>query len=115
VIEQIGDGAIEIAVSVPLVLEYEAVLLRHLSPTQKRADVATFVDFLCRIAHPQEVFYLWRPLSPDANDDMVAEVAVAGSADVIVTHNARDFAAVRRFGIDVTSPGESLLTLSRKK
>lgn len=72
------------------------------------------VDFLCSIAHQQAIFFLWRPLLRDANDDMVAEVAVAGDASAIITHNVRDFDAVARFGVRVLAPAQFLLQLSRR-
>jgi predicted nucleic acid-binding protein len=76
-LEHLRDGAFDIAVSVPLVLEYESVLLRHLTAGRRKADVVALVDFLCSIARQQSIFFLWRPLLRDADDDMVAEVAVA--------------------------------------
>ncbi|HEX7672190.1 MAG TPA: PIN domain-containing protein [Polyangiaceae bacterium] len=75
------EGEFEIAVSVPLVVEYESALLRHLSGPQTEQDVTAVVDYLCLVARKQEVFFLWRPLLRDPNDDMVAELAgpAAGS------------------------------------
>lgn len=104
----------EIAVSVPLVVEYESALLRHLSPGQRAADVATFVDYLCLVAHKQDIFFLWRPLLRDPNDDMVAELAVASRSDAIITHNVKDFAAAAKFGVRVLAPGQFLVHLVRR-
>ena len=36
------------------------------------------------------VFYLWRPNLPDEGDNHLVELAVAGAAATIVTHNVRD-------------------------
>ena len=82
--ERLRDDEFEIAVSVPLVLEYEAVLLRHLVAGLSRDNVEAFVDYLCARGHKQTVFYLWRPLLNDPGDDTVAEVAVAAACDAIV-------------------------------
>ena len=38
-----------------------------------------------------EVYYLWRPNLRDDADNHLIELAVAGSADMIVTNNVRDF------------------------
>jgi predicted nucleic acid-binding protein len=113
-LEHLRDGSFDIAVSVPLVFEYEAVLLRHLTATQRKADVLALIDYLCSVAHQQPIFFLWRPLLRDANDDMVAEAAVASSASAIVTHNVRDFDAVTRFGVRVLAPAQFLLQLPRR-
>ena len=55
--------------SVPLVVEYESALLRNMSPGQRPSHVTAFVDYLCLVAHKQDVFFLWRPLLNDPNDE----------------------------------------------
>ncbi|MGE5483338.1 MAG: putative toxin-antitoxin system toxin component, PIN family [Bacteroidota bacterium] len=45
---------------------------------------------------------------PDPDDVMFVEVAVAGSADAIVTGNKNHFPADRYYGIPVASPAEFL-------
>ena len=37
------------------------------------------------------VFFLWRPNLPDEGDNHLVELAVAGTATSLVTHNVRDF------------------------
>lgn len=108
------DEKFEIAVTVPLVVEYESALLRHLSRGQRRSDVTAVIDFLCLVAHKQDVFFLWRPLLRDPNDDMVAEAAVASQSSAIVTHNRADFAGVERLGVRVLAPADFLLHLVRR-
>ena len=113
-LEHLRDDSFEIAVSVPLILEYEEVLLRHLSRGQRKADVLTLVDYLCSVARQQPIFFLWRPLLRDADDDMVAEVAVASGASAIVTHNVRDFVPVTQFGVRAITPAQFLLQLPHR-
>jgi len=113
-IERLVGNEFEIAVSVPLVLEYEAVLLRHLTADLRADDVEVFVDYLCALAHKQTVFYLWRPLLKDPGDDMVVEVAVAASCEAIVTHNIRDFGRAKDLGLAVLTPGEFLVSRLRR-
>ena len=115
ILRLVGRRRFEITVSVPLVVEYESALLRHITAKQRAADVAALIDYLCLVARRQEVFFLWRPLLRDPNDDMVAELAVASGADAIVTHNVRDFVGVGRFGVHVLAPGQFLLRLQRRK
>ena len=97
-----------IAISVPLVLEYEDALKRLESSAITSQDIGNFVDFLCKIGHHQEIFFLWRPFLPDPSDDHVLEVAVAAGCDAIVTYNKRDFKGIERFGLRVLDPREFL-------
>ena len=109
---RVGGEEFDIALSVPLVLEYEDALVRHLSRSPlTQADVAELLDYLCSIAVSQQVFFLWRPFLRDPRDDMVLEVAVAAGCDRIITYNRRDFAGVERFGIRVATPAQFLSTL----
>lgn len=90
-------------------LEYEDVLLRHLAESPFEADdVRELLDFLCRVGHHQEIFYLWRPVLRDPGDDMVLELAVASQAEVIVTFNERHFVGFEAFGVRVMNPGAFL-------
>lgn len=54
------------------------------------------------------VHFLWRPYLPDPKDDLVLEVALAGGASFIITHNLRDFAGVDSFGIRPVTPAQFL-------
>jgi putative PIN family toxin of toxin-antitoxin system len=108
----LAEEAFEISVSVPLVLEYEAVArrqARELGLTY--ADVDTVVDFVCRQARHCTIFYLWRPFLRDPNDDMVLEVAVEAQCEYIVTFNTQDFAGVEQFGLRTLTPGAFLAVL----
>jgi predicted nucleic acid-binding protein len=66
------------------------------------------VDYLCSIGHPQEIHFLWRPTLRDPRDEFVLELAVAARCDTIVTHNLRDFAGAKPFGIKVVTPATFL-------
>jgi putative PIN family toxin of toxin-antitoxin system len=97
-----------IAISVPLVFEYEDALKRLESSAITEQDIGDFIDFLCKIGHQQEIFFLWRPFLQDPCDDHVLEVAVAAGCDAIVTYNKRDFRGIERFGLRVLDPRELL-------
>ena len=112
-LRMVGQDYFEVAVSVPLVLEYESALLRHLSRGQRASDVEALIDYVCQVAHRQDIFFLWRPLLRDPNDDMVVEVAIASQADAIVTHNLRDFAPAQHLGLQILAPAAFLLHLQR--
>lgn len=96
-------------VSVPLMLEYEAVLKR---PEQLQvggrtlAMVDAFLDALCLHVEPMHLHYLWRPQTRDAADEMVLETALNGRADALVSLNTADFSkAAKRFRLSLLTPG----------
>lgn len=103
---------IVLLVSVPLLIEYEAVMTRieHLRVARLSVtDVGMLLDAVAAVAEPVRLAFLWRPILADIDDDMVLEAAVNGRADAIVTFNRRDFgAAAEQFGIPVLSPGETV-------
>jgi putative PIN family toxin of toxin-antitoxin system len=105
-------------VSVPLLVEYEAVMTRHEHLVASRlsvADVAILLDAVVAVAEQVVLQFLWRPLLADADDDMVLETAANGRADAIVTFNRRHFApATRQFGIDVLSPSDVVYRLEKR-
>jgi hypothetical protein len=92
-------------------LEYEEVLLRPgLLPNLDEADVQIFLEYLASRAESQFIYFLWRPLLVDADDDMIAEVAFASGVDYIITSNVRDFSAAQRLGLRAVTPGEFVKT-----
>jgi predicted nucleic acid-binding protein len=75
-------------------------------------DIGVLLDAVAAIAERVELAFLWRPVLPDADDDMVLETAINGRADGIVTFNRRDFEPAKaRFGIAVLQPGEAVRRL----
>jgi putative PIN family toxin of toxin-antitoxin system len=102
----IGGGHFEIAISVPLVLEYEAVLQRQLPFMEPltTTDISDFIDYLCAVGKEFNIYYLWRPTLSDPKDEMVLEVAVAANCRHIVTYNTGDFGDAERFGITTVTP-----------
>jgi len=57
-----------------------------------------------------KTYYLWRPNLRDEGDNHVLELAVAGGAGIIVTHNVRDFVGsdLRFPDVRILRPGEFL-------
>ena len=108
-VSRIGRNQFQIALSVALVLEYEDALSRQLpdSPFDEK-DVGDLLDYLCKVAHHQEVYYLWRPALHDPADDMLLELAVASRAESVVTFNRKHFSGCERFGIRVLTPKKFL-------
>jgi putative PIN family toxin of toxin-antitoxin system len=109
VLQAIRYGDIKIALSVSLVMEYEAVALRsNLLPNLTPIDIRAIIDLLCQVAHQQQIFYAWRPFLPDPDDDFLLELALAAGAQFIITHNRRDFAGSESMGIQAITPAQAL-------
>ena len=95
-------------------LEYEAVLSREetrAATGHTRSDVDVIMDAFATIAEPVEIYFSTRPVLRDADDEMVLEAATNGGADLIVTHNIKDFAPAAKLGVEVARPGEVLRRL----
>jgi predicted nucleic acid-binding protein len=102
------ERVFEILASVPLVIEYEAVLTRpeHLEASGLTSrEMNDVLDALVKVSVPVHFWFLWHPRLKDPADEMVLETAVNGEADWLVTFNTRHLAvAAREFGIRVMRP-----------
>ncbi|MBI3801458.1 MAG: putative toxin-antitoxin system toxin component, PIN family [Deltaproteobacteria bacterium] len=111
-------GEIRAIASVPMLLEYEAVLMR---PAQRHAigfttqDVDSFLDGLTALLEPVTPHFLWRPTLRDPDDEMVLDAAVNGGVDAIITFNVKDFLpGAARFNLDILTPAEAIRRLYDK-
>lgn len=95
---------------VPLILEYEEVMGR-IFPKIPKPDINDLLDYICKQSLQSPIYYLWRPILKDPKDDMVLEVAVAASAEAIVTYNIKDFLPAKDIGIALVSPKEILTAI----
>ncbi len=73
--------------------EYEEVFNRQeiisKSPYSEEEANELFDAFLS-ICQWTKIYYLWRPNLVDENDNYLVELAVAGNAEIIATHNLKD-------------------------
>ena len=96
--------------------EYEDLLSReHLmakSPIGPRDRQTLFAAFLS-VSEWTKVYFLWRPNLPDEADNHLIELALAGNADTIITHNTKDLAhgELRFPGLKIQTPAQFLKTL----
>jgi putative PIN family toxin of toxin-antitoxin system len=113
------EGNIVVLASVPLMIEYEAVLTRsqHLSVTGLSIEETNAIlDVFAAVALPIHLRFLWMPMLKDPSDEMVLETAVAGRADRLITFNLRHLkSAAKEFGILTLTPPEAWKELHAKK
>jgi uncharacterized protein len=91
-----------------LLAEYEDVLGRTALYSRSRLDAAQRGELLdIFLAHCRwtRIYFGWRPNLRDEGDNHLVELAVAGGADCICTHNLRDLKAH-----ELTFPGLALRT-----
>ena len=100
----------ELALSVPVYLEYQDVLMRPglLAAAFSPDDIMAVCRFLAPIAHAQDIHFLWPAFLTDPKDDMILELAVAAGATIIVTHNTRHFGGAGSFGVRALAPAAFL-------
>ena len=115
-IREIGQGRFEVALSVPVFLEYQEVCRRTREYTNcSIRQIDDILNYLCSACTLHAVHYLWRPVLPDPDDDMILELAVAANATHIVTHNVRDFRGCDRFGVTAVTPAKFLEMLGEER
>ncbi len=112
----VGTEKFEVHASVALVLEYEDVIQRYRAEIGlSQDDVAVFIDSLCSMMQHHKIYFLWRPSLPDANDELILELAVSAKCEYIVTHNIKDFKGTDKFGLKVLTPKEFLQIIGEVK
>jgi len=67
-------------------------------------DVNDLLDGICAIANQRNIFYLWRPITSDPDDDFLIDLAIELQANFIITYNLRDLRSAEGFGIKVITP-----------
>jgi predicted nucleic acid-binding protein len=102
-------------ISPALALEYESVLKRGMRELGlSLGDVDDFMEYLCSRARLVQIYFRWRPMLPDPDDDRILEVAVR-TGSPIVTFNVRDFRGSESLGIGTMSPGELLAIMGDRR
>jgi predicted nucleic acid-binding protein len=115
-VSSIPAAEFQLCLSVGLYVEWQAVLTRkeNLPPGRTENDALGFLRYLANQAHLQEIHFLWRPFLPDADDDMILELAFAAGCRYIVTHNVKDFHGSEELAVTAVTPRD-FLNLIRSK
>ena len=103
---------LQVHVSTALAVEYLSVLSRKLgAPKWQKAKVALVV--LLKEAAFTEIYYSWRPSSPDPGDKLVIDCAMNANA-LLITENIKDFrAAEQNLGLTVLKPVQFIAVLDK--
>lgn len=110
-LSMVGQSRFALQVSAPLIAEYEDVLKRgqlSLSDTQ----IDDVIDYICAQSEHHRIFYLWRPILKDPDDDFILELAVKSQA-CIVTWNIADFKKGSTLNVKVMTPKQLLQQLEK--
>ena len=94
ILQLIRQKKLTVALTVPVFLEYQAVLYRPETLRDlklARGEVDAVLDLLLLNGELHAVSFLWRPNLTDADDDLFVECAFAGQSDFLITRNVRDF------------------------
>ncbi len=105
----LSGGEFSIAISAPLVFEYEEVLVRELVPAFVSLEgVDQLIRLVCMVGEKHEPERKFRPALPDPDDDFIVELAAAAGIEYIVTHNVQDFRNSGLSGINAITPSRFL-------
>ena len=112
-VQRLGSPQFQPVISPPLCLEYEDVFRRPgLLTGYSPQDIGDFLDYFLSQCIECRIHFLWRPHLPDPKDDSVLELALAGGASFIITHNTRHFRSADSLGIRAVTPDQFLRILS---
>jgi putative PIN family toxin of toxin-antitoxin system len=105
----LNDSRWQLNISTALIFEYEEILKRQKEQlTLTESDINSIIETFCAIANQRNIFYLWRPVARDPDDDFLIDLAVECQANFIITYNQKDLQAAEKFGIKVVTPKEFL-------
>lgn len=113
ILQQVRDGKIQVALSVPVFHEYQDVLTREKSLKDfglQLADVEKVLRFIAYIGRTFNIFFLFRPNLKDEKDNMLVELAITSQSDYLVTSNIKDFknAELKFDQLNIITPNEFL-------
>ncbi|RMG89353.1 MAG: putative toxin-antitoxin system toxin component, PIN family [Chloroflexi bacterium] len=107
------EGRFDPVISNALFLEYEDVsqrpnLIDACPLTDK--EIRELLNAFYSVCRWVQIYYLWRPNLPDEEDNFLIELALAGNAQAIITHNVKDFqnAELKFPGLSILTPAQFL-------
>ena len=112
----LNDQRFQINISTTLVFEYEEILKREQQKIGlNNEDIDNFINGICYLANHHQLFYIWRPLAKDKDDDFLIDLALKCQAQFIVSYNQKDLQPVEKLGISILTPKQFLQLLGEIK
>lgn len=113
ILQQVRNGQIQIALSVPVFQEYQDVLSREKSLKGfglQLTDIEKVLRFIAYIGRTFNIYFLLRPNLKDEKDNMLVELAITSQSDYLVTSNIKDFknAELKFDQLRIVTPSEFL-------
>ncbi len=111
ILKLIIEEKLNVALSTPVVLEYEDVLKRN-EITEKlnlsNDQVEDLVDLLVLLADKHSIYYRLRPNLLDENDNLFVECAFTSNSHYLITSNIKDFrrGELKSYPFKVITPGD---------
>jgi len=111
ILNLIIEDKLNVALSTPVVLEYEDVLKRKEMLKKLNlayGDIENLLDLLVMLSDKQAIFYRLRPNLFDENDNLFVECAFTSNSSYLVTSNVRDFrrSELKSHPFKVITPGD---------
>ncbi|MDJ0846295.1 putative toxin-antitoxin system toxin component, PIN family [Crocosphaera sp.] len=105
----LNDPRFEINISTALIFEYEQTLKQNYKDLGLTLeDIEDIVNGICTIANHRKIFYLWRPMANDPDDDFLIDLAIESQANFIISYNKKDLKTIEKFDILVLTPKQFL-------
>jgi len=94
ILQLIRAYRLDLALSIPVFLEYSDVLLRE-STLQDlnltREEINAILKFIAYVGKPIPIHFLMRPNLRDENDNMFVDLSFASNARYLIPQNIKDF------------------------
>lgn len=94
ILKLIRERKLELALSIPVFIEYEGVLLRQSSLKDlglKKTEIDSFLDLIILFGSAFDINFLMRPNLRDENDNIFVELAFASRSKFLITSNVKDY------------------------
>ncbi|MCK5535301.1 MAG: putative toxin-antitoxin system toxin component, PIN family [Bacteroidales bacterium] len=111
ILNLIIEEKLSLAVSTPVILEYDDVLNRKDILDKLEFDeheIEDILDLLVLLADKYSIYYRLRPNLLDENDNMLVECAFTSNSQYLITSNIKDFkqSELKHYPFQVVTPGD---------